>query len=523
VSNNDGIMYFTNNRYNITTEVNAEEDNFRIDTVVNRRVDRILKTINFDSQNDTILFVGKSNIILLKEKEPNLNQYRVINLYDSVLAKFPYEYWVENFYRKIHIDKKHKTYIINDLIPFKNKFLQKIEYNETDYNAVVDPTDFNDIIFYYPFYKGAIERTKDTYLYLLGKKNLDKKNPFELMYGYFTKDSLLNYNAANLAERKSYNYYSQFEKGLFLQALATYFSLADDLHKSDSVWRTYSNSQDTCFCEIKGNELDLIETIKGNQVVMFNEAHHIPLHRALVLDLLDSLYSFGFRHLALEAFVPDSVFETKGYVSADNGLYLCEPNFANLVRKAHKLGFNVFGYDDMAANRDSMQAVNIFNNTIKQDSSAKIVALAGWGHISKNAMAGYFEKIAKIKPFTIDQTVAYNYCVKDSNSVYIFKHQQGMRGVDADLYLFNNLNLNKKHNIEIKIPEEIMNQCAVISLYEQNEFNYLRAHHKFPLPVSVKLTYKSNMIGFQMTKGIYVAVLQDRFGYVLKKYVLTIR
>ncbi|MCL1867331.1 MAG: hypothetical protein FWF72_00040, partial [Paludibacter sp.] len=217
ISDSKGTMYYSNNHYNFHSEINIEQDNNNIDTVINKRTKRILQLAKFNKKQDTILFTGRSGLLVLKANATNLNKFKIINLYDTVLSKYPYNYWKVNFYRQIIIDKKHKTYIINDLIPFKNKFLQKLEYNETDYNAYVDPTDLNDIVSYYNFYIKSIPQTKETYLSTLGKSTVKFSNPFDLFNNLFLKDTLFNYNAAYNAQKKAYNYYSSPNKDFFRQ------------------------------------------------------------------------------------------------------------------------------------------------------------------------------------------------------------------------------------------------------------------------------------------------------------------
>ncbi|MCL1943415.1 MAG: hypothetical protein FWF54_07715 [Candidatus Azobacteroides sp.] len=524
VSDVQNVMYYTNDIYNFYTEINTIQDNNLIDTVVDKRKNRILHLADFNNRRDTILFAGKSDIIVLKKQVKDLSKFRVINLSDTILSKYPFDYWKVNFYRQIIIDKKHKTYIINDIIPYKNRFLQIIRFNETDYNAEVDPTDLNDIVSYYYFYKETIPQTKETYISILENKKPAVPDIFELLNNLFTNDSLFNYHTAYLVQSKEYNYNTPANIGIFKQMLATYYSFADDAVKSDSVWRQWSNRKDTCNCAETGTISDLMKTISQNQIVMFNEAHHIPMHRLLLENLLDTLYMQGFRYLALESFANDSLFDKTGYISGDNGIYLREPTFANLVRKAYSLGFKVFGYDAMTANRENVQAQNIYDQTIKQDSTAKTVVLAGWGHIDKNAMTGEFEKISGVKPLTIDQTVGYNFCDKNNapDVPYLFKPSADMLGVKVDLYLCNNLRLLSENKNMLNIPEEIRAVCKTVCFYKQNEFDFLRSQNKIPLPVAVISTNDNASVSFNLKKGDYVVIFQDSFGYILKKYQLTV-
>jgi hypothetical protein len=361
-------------------------------------------------------------------------------------------------------------------------------------------------------------------LSFLENKKIPIQNPIELFDKYFLKDTLFNYRAAYIALNKAYNYYTPESKGFFDQILATYYSFAGDIARSDSVWKQLAQTKDTCDCLQTGDISDLLKIITRNQVVMFNEAHHVPKHRLFVSNLLDTLYNQGFRYLALEAFTGDSLFYQTGFLSADNGFYLREPNFANLVRKAYKLGFKVFGYDDMSAMRDSIQAVNIFNQTIKKDVTAKVVVLAGWGHIDRNAMAGKFEKISGIKPLTIDQTIGYNFCNKNNkiNTTHIFKPSSNMRGVKADLYLFNNLDLHLAGKTNITIPDDIKDFCSIICIYDEKEFEWIRSKNKIPIPVAIINPNETNELNGNLPTGEYIVVFQDDYGTILDKKRLSV-
>jgi hypothetical protein len=154
---------------------------------------------------------------------------------------------------------------------------------------------------------------------------------------------------------------------------------------------------------------------KNYKVIMLNEAHNKPLHRAFAISLLAELYRKGFHYLAMEMLNNNPTNElTK--LNSETGHFTCEPIAGELVRTALDLGFKMVAYEDALiynhtpAQRDSVQAENIYN-IIKQDSAAKIFVLAGYGHIAEQSLGGEyvpmamaFKKISGIDPLTIDQT-----------------------------------------------------------------------------------------------------------------------
>jgi hypothetical protein len=161
----------------------------------------------------------------------------------------------------------------------------------------------------------------------------------------------------------------------------------------------------------------ILDSAKNKKVIMLNEGHHLTPHRIFTLDLLSDLKKLGFTHLGVEALAalsePDSILNRRGYPVQRSGIYLKDPHFANMIRIAINLGFKVFKYESSATNgnlklREYNQALNIAK-IIKQDTNARIVIHAGWGHIREDTtlygglMAYQFKKITGIDPFTINQ------------------------------------------------------------------------------------------------------------------------
>jgi hypothetical protein len=158
----------------------------------------------------------------------------------------------------------------------------------------------------------------------------------------------------------------------------------------------------------------ILSKAKKNRVVMINEAHDKPLHRAFTISLLEDLYRAGFRYLAMEMlrnYGNNSVTD----VSSATGYYVAEPVAGELVRKALEIGYTLLPYEDFTNNhtvkqREYAQAKNIADFLKRKDSSAKILVHAGYGHIQEGSssdefipMAAYFKIISGIDPLTIDQ------------------------------------------------------------------------------------------------------------------------
>jgi hypothetical protein len=347
---------------------------------------------------------------------------------------------------------------------------------------------------------------------------------------FFLMGKYNNYNAAFLGEYYSRNYYHKHQQWNFAQTIATYYSFAGDVNKSDSVFQKATNANGNFNYELKGQVSNLITEISNHQIVIFNEAHHVPKHRYLVGMLLDTLYQNGFRYLALEAFYDfDSLFSNLGFPTTSNGFYLREPTFANLVRLAHSKGYKIIGYDAQGADREKVQAENIYNQTIKIDENAKILILAGYAHISRDWMAGELEKISGIRPFTVNQTYTYFGSLGNTNqpknSLCLISDTTNSKEMfDANILIYNNLDI--KNNCftstnaittNIHIPDSLSEDCAIVCIYNKYELDYFNKNDSDwkPIPVAVCRPQNNAEITINLCNGLYEVLFFDEYGQVL--------
>jgi hypothetical protein len=238
------------------------------------------------------------------------------------------------------------------------------------------------------------------------------------------RDSSLNYVAplhALLANKHLYDAES-VESGVYAQALATYYSF---------VGKTEKLAVPTLPQAVQPYQLVPIEPLlaaraRATSVVLLNEAHDQPAHRAFCRQLLAQLAPLGYRYFAVEALNPGATgLAERGFPLSSSGFYTCEPNMGNLLRAATEAGFYVFGHEikesqekeiadwRQASNyRDSMQAINILA-VLRAHPQAKVFAYVGYGHVSEKAdegikrLATYLRELSNINPLTIDQTLSY--------------------------------------------------------------------------------------------------------------------
>lgn len=281
---------------------------------------------------------------------------------------------------------------------------------------------------------------------------------------------------------------------------------------------------------------NLLNKIKNEKVVLINEAHSRIHPRAFILSILPKLKKLGFTHIS---------FETLSYNKNKNidyttGYYTKEPVYGELVRSAHKLGFIRFAYEDSIANkhtenqRDSMQAVNIFNKIKSAKPTDKFFIVVGYGHNSEDiqqeasfiSVAMWLQILFKINPCTIDQLqFLENYSnasfSRDSihNKVpfYISKseYKKSNNYSYNDFYIIhpkttlenNRPNWNKCYGLrnETKYKLKNKNKTVLIQAYYKSEYDLKNINQKIP----ADQTFYTN------EKGIATFYLKPSYKYVI--------
>lgn len=221
-----------------------------------------------------------------------------------------------------------------------------------------------------------------------------------------------------------YSIYSTFKSilGDYREALQDY-ALSKKLSKM-----MFTEYDSLYICRLA--QTDAIETISrmadSVRIVMINEAHHIPRHRILTTQLLESLYSKGFRYFCAETLdnsdgLRDGNLNERKYPQIGTGFYTLEPLYGDLIRRALKTGYIVVPYEipnNSKGDREVVEAENIYE-IFKKDPNAKVIVHCGYAHITPSWMAGEFKRISGIRPLTIDQTeMAEEYSAEYCNEYY---------------------------------------------------------------------------------------------------------
>lgn len=321
--------------------------------------------------------------------------------------------------------------------------------------------------------------------------------------------------------------------GTYWQAMATYAALAGELDSVAAYWHQepgYAAPLPTLAPTgaLVAAEAAILAQTKQRQVVMFNEEHTQPRGRWLVGKLLPALYRQGFRYLALEALAAaDSAgLRQRGYPVAASGFYTNEPHFGNLIRRARRLGFQVVAYDTFSADRERDEARNLLAATLGPRPQARVVVLAGHGHIDENTaaqkMATWVRKLSGIDPLTIEQTQAAeggpaSWPLRPGAYLVPAASLPG-RALTCDLYVLNRLPLAETGNgfgdpaarpTTLPIPADSLRPPQVLLVYWQRE----KQAQPGAVPVAVRcLRPGEAAVRLALLPGTYVAELRDAPG-----------
>lgn len=159
----------------------------------------------------------------------------------------------------------------------------------------------------------------------------------------------------------------------------------------------------------------MLNMAKNYDVVMLNEAHHRSEHRAILYHLLPRFYELGYRYLALEALCnedyTDTLLSQRTYpVYTKSGIYINDPVFGQVIRRALQLGYTLIPYDSYQSDRERFSADNI--EKAYNPEKGKLLVHAGYAHIlrtpERELMGSYLKKLLKRDYLAISNVYNYN-------------------------------------------------------------------------------------------------------------------
>lgn len=178
---------------------------------------------------------------------------------------------------------------------------------------------------------------------------------------------------------------------------------------------------------------EIVRQAATRQIVIINEAHHVPQHRAFTLALAERLRPLDFDWFACETYTADCrALPQRGYPTRATGYYTNEPLFGDLVRRAVKLGYQPMHYEieydsasagatasgdmtDGINRREIAQSTQLVERIFKNDPTARVLIHCGYSHATEDWsrpqdgrelawMAARLAKLLGTDPLTIDQT-----------------------------------------------------------------------------------------------------------------------
>lgn len=206
------------------------------------------------------------------------------------------------------------------------------------------------------------------------------------------------------------------------------FSYVGNIKKMHEMWDSQGGPQKDV-SQVKKDSFALYKRIdaipyildeaKKHQVVVINEGHHMPQHRVFTTRLLSGLKAQGYKHLGLETYFSskktDASLKANGYPTLQSGYYTKEPQFGNLVREAHRLGFKIFGYESSGHANGKEREINQAKNIqayLEKHPNEKALIHCGFAHAYEGVLGGKWEKamagrlteFTGIDPLSICQT-----------------------------------------------------------------------------------------------------------------------
>lgn len=480
----------------------------------------ILKRLRHKEHSVKVLFTSYNQMKMLPS-------HRLIGVWRTTMPT----HWQKQY--QAHAQHNRPTYYFQQLTSRKSAV----------YDCIIPTASaYLELVWEIPFAsKPAAYGTMQDYLFdemnfVLDELRLDSDyhklalpNPFAVLSQAFgsTDTTTGNYSLPIYRLREmapSYLASTDADRRAFLQAISTAFSFINEPDSVADQWHKLGGQtmrHQPPVPVVSATETVLTRTAAA-QIVMFNENHVQPKGRYWLGSLLPDLYQQGFRYLALEALRGDTLVQKWGYPTLSSGFYLREPHLANLVREAVALGFTVVSYDALSATREQDQAQNIVRRTLQQDPHAKVVVLAGIGHINEDttytkAMAAWIRTLSGIDPLTVNQTTLDELTIAtEQEGVFLPKGNVSAvlptQSMVNDLYVVNRITISTKGNdfgrssaspINIVVPSDSLPRGKefMLLVYHQREW---RSVHN-PVPVWIRFG-KELRHQLHLQTGQYVVV-----------------
>lgn len=169
----------------------------------------------------------------------------------------------------------------------------------------------------------------------------------------------------------------------------------------------------------------IVAQARTKRVVILNEAHHVPMHRAFAMKLAAALRKIGYSYLACETFAGEGDMSAlaPGQTIFGTGFYTRDPVFAGFIDAALADGWKPVAYEYTGpASKDMMkrrlereqgQARNLVERIFAKDKQARVLVYVGFSHVYRNGpddddgdtgwMAEHLRRMSGLDTLNVDQ------------------------------------------------------------------------------------------------------------------------
>ncbi|MEM7298799.1 MAG: hypothetical protein AAF391_11100 [Bacteroidota bacterium] len=305
---------------------------------------------------------------------------------------------------------------------------------------------------------------------------------------------------------------SQFES-LAYQSLSWYNSYIGEYHRSLELFSNTLEPQglqtdefiDLSKYKAFSAKEEIVSKAKDYDFILINESHHKPQHRLFVHTILQSLYENGFQVLAVEGIgIEDTIFNTTKIPTKELGGLTMEPYFADLIRHALDIGYELLPYDYDTefdfVKRDSLGAKRIVE--YQQKHRQKVLVFCGYEHVDKTqrSLAYWVEAYSGKSALSVNQSRHSEEYEKKFESLYyqmatelfvqdapfvLKKKKEDFKDESADLFVFHprayydnkiaswQMNYDQQRLLvtfpQEQIPE--IEELSLLQIFRKNEYN----------------------------------------------------
>jgi len=345
---------------------------------------------------------------------------------------------------------------------------------------------------------------------------------FSQIYNTYELESKINQNNDKYGNQISAVYYSWI--GLDSTAITTFSK--NRIRPQIEIKYNFTNFELI-------DAIEYISQISVNyDIIIINEAHHKSYDRKIIENLIIILSKNGYKNYFMEGFFNNTKTKERGFPIKSDGFYVKDPEYANSIRTALKLKYNIFGYecsdplDCPTPNlREQCQAENIYD--ILLTNNEKSIIHCGFSHAriddklsdswGNKAMARrLIESLPNKKILTIDQVELSDNIINNKKSYNeIIKNfaVEKPSFLKKNTYIFQDtLNTNKRYSLQIIQPpfpiikkgkHKIVlrnKRKGYLFVYDKTEFNSIKKKEDL---IPKEVIFFNDFTAFSFYKNIF--------------------